>query len=238
MSRRLIRIAALVTTSALVAAGSCGTERADDVDRARIEVMRSDPVFEHLEGEFFVVEGWAYTDHNTYFENIVRGSVDPWRGGPRPDEPTPEQLREQIPYVLETLRSGGWQIHGTRCELEVHESTTVYHYWDAAGYRFHDDVPYRVSVGGVFEAYVTETQSYISVEITTPFHSDPAAADWFNPPPPALPAGETCIDRGEPDYDPDDDTPRHEIIVDPPDGELAPSPSPTPPADEDAGADD
>jgi hypothetical protein len=193
MHRYPVRLAALVATAAMLAgSGGCNrTIAANDVDRDRIEVMRADPIYEHLVAEE-VHEGRSmkgYPTHNSY-----AGYLDPWRGEPAPSEPTAEQFRQRVVAVVDDLRAGGWTIVGAECEVEMADAGPEYR-WTARGYRFHDQLPYEVGVRATFPE--TSWPTPLEVGMSTPFHADPDTGAYLSPPPPPL-AGQTCIERGEP----------------------------------------
>jgi hypothetical protein len=175
---------------------------ANETDHERIDVMRSDPVFnDSVDGS--VREGSLLVDEGTPVPNGFTGYLDPWHGEPPPpDDIAGPMLRGPVLEVMESLRDSGWTIVGTRCTVEIDRDgdtdKSIIHYgWYAHGYRFHDDVPYVFVIDGSFPVDLDSRPSELRVMMTAPFHADPDTETYLRDPPPALPAGDSCIVDGE-----------------------------------------
>jgi hypothetical protein len=213
MTRRSGRIAILLTLALLLSAKGCHPiEEANEIDHERIEIMRTDPVYHHQLSGGLAYEGQG--DHHGYAPNSYSARLDPWRSEPPPDKPTGAQAREQIQAVLDDLRDGGWTVAAATCRLwgRVDGRATssprveLSYDWGASGYRTQDGVPYAFALDASHsedipfgDAVARDPSTHLSIRMSAPFHADPDTDAYLESPPEPLAAGETCIERGEPE---------------------------------------
>ncbi len=200
---------------------------ANETDHARIEIMRTDPVYADTVDEW-IDEGSLLVSEGTHRGNGFIGHFDPWHGEqPPPDDMVGPRLREPVQEVLKDLRDGGWTIIGTRCTIEIAtddgddsdsdggdhatDERPVRHGWYAHGYRIHDLVPYVVVVEANHPRDAGRPTA-LRVWMSSPLHTDPETDTYFQPRPPELEVGGSCIERG--DHLPDEGPPEAADVAD------------------------
>lgn len=202
-------VVTFVVATVLAGTPGCDLSRieANEVDRERIENMRSDPVFRHTVADQ-VREASAGRRRDDNWDNVYTGYVDLWQVGPAP-EPTAAGFQELSTRVVTDLRDGGWTINRSQCEVEVSDGTIAFA-WQAHGYREHDGVTYRFWADAVFplrhdEAWPAE----LRVVMFAPLHTHTTLGVT---PSTTVPAGESCLELVVPPIPDDAQTAHYEVV--------------------------
>ncbi len=166
-----------VLMAALALMACTEQEKADDIDRRRIDAMKGEPIVARVDGvpKEGAGDGGDYAP-NSYAAFPVSGVR----------AASASVAREQAAKLVAQLRTQGWTVISDRCTPPAAGAYS----WEAYAYKMRDKVPYGAKLTASFSL-----DSGLTVNLTqqAPFHAD--AKPRFQPPPAAL--ATTCMEGGD-----------------------------------------
>jgi hypothetical protein len=166
-----------VLIAALALTGCTKQEKADDVDRQRIDAMKGEAIVAGVDG----VPKEGAGDGGDYAPNSY--SAFPVSGV---RAASASAAREQAAKLVAQLRTQGWTVVSDRCTPPASGSYT----WEAYAYKVRDQVPYGAKLTA---SYSLDSGLTVNVTQQAPFHADTKA--HFQPAPAAL--ATTCVEGGD-----------------------------------------
>lgn len=175
MMRRWLPVVVVIAAVAL--AGCTKQEKADDVDRQRIEAMKGEPIVAGVDG----VPRDGAGDGGDYAPNAY--SAFPVSGV---KAASAAAARDQAAKLVGQLRSQGWTVISDRCAPPASGSYA----WEAYAYKMRDNVPYGAKLTA---SYSLDSGLTVNLTQQAPFHADTRTR--FQPSPAAL--VQTCVEHGD-----------------------------------------